>query len=155
MELTQPTPECITNTTPNYPSDNPQNQFKYFSQLAGPEYYNDTALTADLMDLAPTQELTELPPMTVLANTAVRSLCYQELAVAYAVHSRMEYITPSSIPSREDIYNLSLSALQVELDVTVGFTDEAADIWLLGVRLTLLGQTPLWYHPASSFSCRK
>jgi len=54
--------------------------------------------------------------MTVLACTAVRSLRYQELAIAYALHSRMEYITPSSIPSREDIYNLSLRALQVELD---------------------------------------
>jgi len=43
------------------------------------------------MDLAPTQELTELPPMTVLAYTTIRSLYYQELAVAYAVHSRVEY----------------------------------------------------------------
>jgi hypothetical protein len=147
--------------------------------------------------------------MTVLAYTAVRPLRYQELAIAYAVHSRMEYITPSSIPSREDIYNLSLRALQVELDDTVGFTDEALgllissveptdihgfmtsiileylvrrapplstsdqsssqlrfvriplevvesqQIWPLGVHLTLLGQTPLWYHSASSFSCRK
>ena len=71
------------------PSDNPQNQFEYFSQLAGPEYDNDIALTADLMDLAPIQELTELPLMMVLAYTAVRSLRYQELAIAYAVHSRM------------------------------------------------------------------
>jgi len=61
------------------------------------------SLTADLMDLAPTQEL----------------------AIAYAVHSRMEYITPGSIPSREDIYNLSLRAFQVELDGTVGLTNEA------------------------------
>lgn len=118
------------------PSENPQNQFEYFSQLAGPEYDNDIALTADLMDLAPIQELTELPPMTVLAYTAVRSLRYQELAIAYAVHSRMEYITPSSIPSREGIYNLSLRAPQVELDDTVGFTDEALGLLISSVEPT-------------------
>ena len=88
------------------------------------------------MDLAPTQELTELPPMTVLACTAVRSLRYQELAIAYAVHLRMEYITPSSIPSREDIYNLSLSALQVEFDDIVGFTDEALGLLISSVEST-------------------
>lgn len=63
--------------------------------------------------------------MTVLAYTAVPSLRYQELAIAYAVHSRMEYITPSPTPSREDIYNLGVGAIQVELDDTVGFTNEA------------------------------
>ena len=48
----------------------------------------------------------------------------------------MEYITPSSIPSREGIYNLSLRAPQVELDDTVGFTDEALGLLISSVELT-------------------
>ena len=48
----------------------------------------------------------------------------------------MEYITPSSIPSREGIYNLSLRAPQVELDDTVGFTDEALGLLISSVEPT-------------------